>query len=1278
MNDSLVAEIQKFTLSTRAVLERETDEQLQGIYGWLPDGSFADASHYPAIQQLDDARETRKQLERYAEEEQAAGFSPKDSRRKLIHETAFTWLNRHVAFRLFEERKLLKQTVTKVEKSNGFIFWLTTDGNEAIFQLHQQGDLPLNPMGEGPSNVAYRRFILWQSGDLARVFPVLFDPSTLPSHLFPRPAVIKKIVEAMNAETLFEAWKPGNEETLGWVYEGFIEDDNKEVFKKFSKGKKVLADEIGPATQRFTPRWIVRFLVENSLGRIWIEMHPDSRFKDSLTYLVPVEKAQAHPLKLARNITFLDPSCGSMHFGLVAFDLLVDMYREEFEKIGQPGWPEKPSVTSEDDIAACIIAHNLHGIDIDLRSVQISALTLFLRARTLNPKCAFTDRNLACANVEQISGGKLDTLIAAAKFSHPIYERVLRTLAAEMKDSDQLGSLLRLDRSLERLVAEERRKVDLNKQFLLSFPGVSTEQFDTQAGIEEFFEVLTDQLQRHLDFFVRASRETGSDPGHIVSEAAKGLRYMQLVSHQYDVVATNPPYMSRRNMSDVIAKHLDKHYPETKGDLYAAFIARCMELTGPLGKIAMVTQQSFMFISSYEKFRILLRSTAAIETMAHLGPKAFPNITGEKVNTTAFILCREPNEKARDEHRGSYFRLIREKSAEAKRLTFEVALASFQANQHHPLAFTYCQADFDAIPGKPWIYWLPANIQALFPKLQKVGDIATTAVGQNTGDNFRFLRFWWECGFNRIDRNCRSIQNSIDSGFRWFPYMKGGTPRAWWGNQEICVNWYQDGIEVKALAVIRNSGKHWSRYLQNLEFLFKPGATWSDISPSGFAVRISPGGFIHDVKGMGCYSTEELLLPLIGLLNSTLNNYLLSALNPTISFQAGDVRRLPVPAAFSQQLISSVASAISHTKLDSSDTERTYDFLHPPLSVSEVVGRHARIRQIEEEVDCEVTRLYGLLEEDRQLIKAELVGSSVLVENDDEAAEGSEVEEEVLEGVWNEASLARAWVSYAFGTALGRYRIGDPDGLGRGNFDAATIAAINALIDSDGIMPSDPGHPQDIVSRTIHILELMRGNELAQSLVRTATGGEGMPEDLLRGILERFTGQPDMSFWRHHFQLYRKRPIYWPLQSPKKKYTVWIFQERLTSNSLFEVRRIVEERLRLLEREIADKRIPAVTNRALAKELDKLLELSDDLRDFSKNLQNIIQAGYTPHIDDGVLLNAAPLHTLLPSWPETKKAWLELVDEKYEWAQQAMDHWPERVKVKCKTNKSFAIAHGLA
>jgi hypothetical protein len=271
MNDALIAQVQAFTLSARAALEAEAGQQLEGIYGWLPDGTFADAKNYPAIVQLDQARETRRHLEQFAADERPAGLDAKSARHKLIRETAFTWLNRFIGFRLMEERRLLKQTITKLNKSNGFIFWLTDDTNQAAYALHQKGSLPLNPMGEAPSDVAYRRFLLWQCSELTRDVSVLFDPATLASRLCPRPPVLKQLVADMNAETLADGWKPGNEETIGWVYEGFIKDENKAVFERFSKGKKVQAEEIGAATQRFTPRWIVRLLVENSLGRLWLE-----------------------------------------------------------------------------------------------------------------------------------------------------------------------------------------------------------------------------------------------------------------------------------------------------------------------------------------------------------------------------------------------------------------------------------------------------------------------------------------------------------------------------------------------------------------------------------------------------------------------------------------------------------------------------------------------------------------------------------------------------------------------------------------------------------------------------------------------------------------------------------------------------------------------------------------------------------------------------------------------------------------------------------------------
>ena len=242
--------------------------------------------------------------------------------------------------------------------------------------------------------------------------------------------------------------------------------------------------------------------------------------------------------------------------------------------------------------------------------MQLSALTLFLKARSLNKDCVFSDNNLACANVEAVTGGRLEEFVAQSQFSHPIYERVLRAMASRMKASDQLGSLLRLEKTLEHLIGEERKKVDKEKQLQFSFPGLPQDQFKTKEGTEEFFGILFEQLLRHLDGFVQKSRANGVDPGHFTAEAAKGLRYLRLVSRQYDVVATNPPYLSRRNMSPVIAKHLDENYTNTKGDLYAAFIARCLEFAASVGKVAMVTQQSFMFIKTYERMREDLREVS--------------------------------------------------------------------------------------------------------------------------------------------------------------------------------------------------------------------------------------------------------------------------------------------------------------------------------------------------------------------------------------------------------------------------------------------------------------------------------------------------------------------------------------------------------------------------------------------------------------------------------------------------------------------------------------------
>lgn len=1275
MNDTLINAIQTFTLQARAALEREAHEQLEGLYGWLPDGSFARVDRYPALK-LPEANETRARLEQYAHDEAEAGFDAAKARRKLVRESAFTWLNRFVAFKMLETRRVLKILLAPPERANAYLLWLADERDPEARKLHDAGDSPVNALGEGPRQTAYRRFLLWQCGYLAREMSVLFDPGTLASRLCPRPNALRELVEALNAEVLADAWKTGNEETIGWVYEGFIEDDNAAVFEKFSKGKKVLPEEIGAATQRFTPRWIVKFLVENSLGKLWIEMHPDSVLRDKLLCLVPpAGDTPTRQLKPVREILFLDPSCGSMHFGLVAFDLFADMYREEIAHAGQSGWPSTPSVVKEAEIPSAIVANNLHGIDLDPRAVQISALTLLIKARGLNPKAVVTDRNLACCNIEAITRGRLDSIIQGAKFDQPVYERILRAMAARLKDSDNLGSLLRPERDLERLIDEERGKLDRSAGLLPGMGESDLFTLDTPEKREKFFAGLASVIARQLDEFVRQSHKAGKDEGHFAGEAAKGLNFLRLVQKRYEVVATNPPYLSRRNMSDTMARYLDNDYAASKGDLYAAFIARCVDLTDPLGQTAMITQQSFMFISSYENLRKVLRTSITVRTMAHLGAKAFPNITGEKVNTTAFVFEKQPGAKQRKAVVGVYFRLVKERDAEAKCLAFESALAACLAGKSHPQIFTYKQSDFDAIPGKPWVYWMPERLRNLFVTCDLLEKAAKPRVGLQTGDNTQFLRFWWEVGREAIKRDALRLAQAISSGAKWFPYNKGGSPIPWHSKQQNVVNWASDGAEIRNFGI--ETGKVKSRP-QNTDYYFRRGVTWSLIATTGFAARLSPGGLIFDVAGMTCFPPEDLIPATLAILNSRVGKFILSAINPTINYQVGDIERLPVPSARSQKITELVTQCVELARQNSRESEATYDFIAPLHTAADLAARKAQLHTMETEIDAEVSRLYGLSAGDLAAIDLELNNAPVAEagEDDEPGSEEADDAEEALE--LSQSDISRQWISYAIGIVIGRFEIGKPGGLGCGDFPESVVTEIRKLVDADGIMPCEAGNPQDIAARSLDCLNLMLGADSAREAIRTALG-DGDSLDILRGWLDRFTGQPAQSFWRCHFQMYRKRPVYWPFQSPARNYTVWVFHEKFGSDTLFRIRNeFVEPRLRLAERAIADLRVRAVKDRRAATELDRMRDLADDIGKFAANLKAITERGYTPQIDDGVLLNASPLHEVLPSWPDTKATWKELEEGKYDWAHQAMAYWPDRVKAACLTNKSFAIAHGLA
>jgi hypothetical protein len=1253
-----MADLRTFVLAARKNLIREAEEQLIQIYGLKSTGDFLSSDQVPALNRGEtskDALETYRRLKQLLKDEQEAGISPVDAIKKLAKEVAFTHLNRMVALKLLEGRKLIRGAINNWHNSNAFLFYLAEHEQEQ--KLFEQGSQPLDDRGEGPSDRAYRHFLLWQFSKLAEEIRVLFDPDNMPSRLFPRPFVLRALVDALNAPDLTDYWAPGNEETIGWVYQAFNSEELEAAFTAARQsGTKFAKDDIASVTQLFTPRIAVRFLVENSLGRMWVDMHPDTRLTEELSYLVPLRTGSPTPtMKPVREITLLDPATGTMHFGLVAFDWLAKMYREELENAGKPGWPSNPSVKSEEEIAAAIIANNLYGIDIDLRAVQLSALALYLRAKQLNKHAKLIESKLASADIAIFRGQHLSNIANEMALPEGVTHQLLSKFCESVDEAAQMGSLVRLEKHFQNIEAE--------------------------------------RLRTAIDSYVVKKAAEGEDESYFGNETSKGLRLLDLLTHKYDVVFTNPPYVSARKINAEMSSFMRANYPDGKGDLYAGFIQRCLELAKPGGYVAMLTMHSFMFIGSYEKLRATVALNSAIRSMAHFGPGLFAVGNPGTLQTTAFVVQRESSALRQADEVGVYFRLLKESDAQRKQVAFETAIECIKRGETDSHAYEYRQGDFAAIPGSPWVYWITPSLRQLFVNMPKLKDLSQPRVGLQTGLNVRFLRFWWESGLPRLERHCSSSSEAASTQKSWFPYMKGGKFRRWYGNQEYCVNWRRDGAEIRCAGEER--GRVSSR-AQNTEFYFRRGVTWSDLTPGKFSARLSPGGFIFDVKGSSAFPDD---IPLgLGLLNSSFANYALNLINPTVSYQVGDLSRLPVPIVTSKRLQTMVEQAVELSKLDSEERETSYDFSCPPAwpHGSDMVDeRHTKLEVIEKESDEEVYGLYGISDIDRKVIEDELSSPTEIEETETEEEQGDDEISEAAESL-TQNILARQWVSYAVGIALGRFSPGVDGALGRGSFSEMTAERLHELSHQGGMMILEKGHPDDLPQRVWDILRAIQGDEECESIVRLATGTNGEVRESLEGYLLG-------AFFKNHVKQYRKRPVYWLLQSPNRTFSVYLFHERATANTLSTLQgnRYVGGHINRLETELADllgraAKAEGRDRTVLTKQAREIAETIEDLKAFDTRLtaanQFLITGAdglpktirWEPELDDGVLLNAAPLHELAPAWKKAdskldlKKAWQELEAGKYDWAKTAMRYWPARVLKACKNDKSLAIAHGLA
>ena len=765
----------------------------------------------------------------------------------LRDRAAYTWFNRIVAIRFMDARGWLPSRMRMLSRADGshgseavenaLDVDITTADTDRIAELKMAGlDEPL-----------WRYLFVAQCEELADCLPGVFErvggamELLLPQGLMMADSVVGKL----NAVLADEDWREGVT-VLGWMYQYYNADVKDEFFK--SKRKAAAAD-IAPATQLFTPEWIVRYMVENSLGRLWMLNNPGSSLRERMEYYIEPDAEHEDFIRISspEEITLCDPACGSGHILVYAFELLFHMYEER-------GYRER-------EIPELILTKNLAGMEIDSRAAQIAELALAMCAREHDRR--FFRR-----------GVRADVTVLS---SIPLGEDELpgnKKLAEELSHLGEIGSLL-------------------------------------NPSEDEIDELKAAAASCSEDLFASATK----------TKLESAVAICEKLSRRFICVVANPPYMGSSSFNPFMSKWIKKNYPDVKSDLCTCFIERGFNLVEDKGYAAMVTMQSWMFLGSFEKMRSSIIEGKTIVSMAHLGPRAFDAIGGEGVNVTADVIYN-----GRAAYEGAYVRLVDINGSEAKRLKLLAAI------QNPDCGWFYRRgADtFKQIPGIPIAYWASDALLDAFGNAKQLSEYGKPRQGLATGENARFVREWWEVDDCKSVYSCGSIQESIESACKWFPYNKGGDFRKWYGNNSSVVNWENDGQEIRNYK--DQNGRLLSRP-QNTNCFFSPSITWSKISSGSIAFRFKPAGHIFDVAGTSVFSDEESLKYLQGACNSSVIMRVASMLSPTLNFEVGQIATYPIIQNEEQEPLVNdmVDSCRELSKTDWDSFETSWDFKRNPL-----------------------------------------------------------------------------------------------------------------------------------------------------------------------------------------------------------------------------------------------------------------------------------------------------------------------------------------------------------
>ncbi|MCT4479107.1 BREX-1 system adenine-specific DNA-methyltransferase PglX [Peribacillus frigoritolerans] len=1095
----------------------------------------------------------------------------------VIEEVAYTWFNRLVALRYMEVHDYLPSRIRVLSsETKGKI-------DPDLLTEYRHADLPekiVNDVSDllhnGHREQAYRKLLVAQCNELHMIMPFLFEKVTdytellLPESLLHSDSFINKLGQEMEESNFREV------EVIGWLYQYYISEKKNEIFEGLRKNKKIIKENIPAATQLFTPHWIVRYMVENSVGQLWLESHPESDLKKDMTYYVePAEQEENVQRKLdelsnsnlrPEEITVLDPACGSGHILVYAFDLLYKIYEER-------GYSLR-------DIPTLIIEKNLYGIEIDDRAAQLASFALLMKAREKSKRIFRNPPKLNVISIQESNELPIKAISEVLSQTEG-EEKEVQAMLREFIDAKNYGSIL------------QPEKLDYDK-YLVRIEDMQSGAIQMSAETFEVYERTEELMQLFLQG--------------------------KLLSSQYNVVITNPPYMGAKGMNPKLSEYVKKYYKDSKSDLFAIFMERCFDYTKENGYHAEINQHSWMFLSSYEKLRKKLLDNQVIASMIHLGTRTFEEIGGEVVQSTSYVM-RKSHLKG---YFGKYKRLVSYSNYIEKEYGFLNDKKWYIIPQNY----------FQQIPGMPVAYWASKELINAFTSNDRLENFSTPTQGMTTSDNRRFLRLWFEVNKNKIGLEISSLRSAKESRKKWFPYNKGGSFRKWYGNHEYLVNWENDGEELKKwideISELRPGGR-----IKNKEYYFLEGLTWSKVTSSCFSVRYMPKGFIFADAGCSIFDLKGKTFELLGLLNSKVTFKILECLSPTLNFEVTTIKSIPVTNRIldnNRDLISNLSKeCIDISICDWNSFESSWDFKkHPYLTYRQntttlemsfknwsifAQSRFHQLQSKEEELNRIFIDLYGLQDE----LTPEVPDNEITIRLADRVRD------------------VKSFLSYCVGLMMGRYSL-DVEGLvyAGGEWDSEKYKTFTP--DDDGILPLTESvyFEDDVVSRLQDILVTIFGAEhlaenlrwLAESL--TMKSSETPVERLRRYFFD--------EFYKDHCQVYSKRPIYWMIDSGKKKgFRALVYLHRYNTETLAKVRfqyvQDLQEKLRAEQRRLEQDLVNPDLTTAMKKRYEKQLTTNkikqEELVSFDKKLAELANQRIALDLDDGVVMNYAKLQDVL-------------------------------------------------